>query len=96
MLLAALFVVFSACGEDGVNMLVTDDIVEIRFPRTFRFRSAESYIQMFAYSSQRRLLHGLAAASHNVARIDSHHQMIRGVVKTSIRRTEHHEEARTR
>ena len=95
MLLAALFVVFSACGEDGVNMLVTDDIVEIRFPRTFRFRSAESYIPMFAYSWQRRLLHGLAAASH-VARIDSHHQMIRGVVKTSIRRTEHHEEARTR
>ena len=55
-------------------MLVTDDIVEIRFPRTFRFRSAESYIPMFAYSWQRRLLHGLAAASH-VARIDSHHQI---------------------
>ena len=61
MILAALFVAFS--GEDGVNMLVTDDIVEIRFPRTFRFRSGESRVQMFAYSWQRPLLHGLAAAS---------------------------------
>ena len=46
-------------------MLVTDDIVELLLsdPRTFRIRPAESCIQMFAYSWQRSLLHGLAVAS---------------------------------
>ena len=59
-MLVALFLVFS--DEDGVNRLATDDIVEMRFLRAFRIRPAESCSQMFAYSWQRPLLHGLAAA----------------------------------